>query len=83
MLQEIDEPVSVIALFDGIGVKPLRLKQGERVYHVRKVVNTWRQKRGLDHHLHVAVETREGLAIELVVDLADLSWRIAQLQSLS
>lgn len=78
MIQEINEPVAVIVLFETGKVQPLRVKWGERVYRVRTVFNTWRQKLVQGHELHIAVATDSATEMELVIDLSDLSWRLAR-----
>lgn len=79
MIEEINQPIAVIALYDKGTVRPLRFKWGGRVYRVKKVNHTWSQKIGHSPYLHIAVETDGYNTMELVVDPADLSWRLARM----
>ena len=78
MNQEINESVAVIVLFDKGKVQPLRIKWHNRVYRVKKIFNTWRQKVGYGYEIHIAVEVDSSDSMELVIDASDLSWRIAR-----
>jgi len=77
MIQEINQPVEVIAVFNHGSIQPRRIRWGGRVYHVTKLVHTWRQKVGREYQTHIAVETDAYTAMELVVDPSDMSWRLA------
>ncbi len=77
MIQEINEPVAVIALYDKGVIRPYRVKWRNRVYHVRNLVSNWKEKVGTAHHIHLSVETDEA-TMELVIDPSDVSWRLAR-----
>ena len=76
MVETINKPIRVIALFEHGQIKPLRVEWNARTYHVSAVNNVWRETVGTAKHIHLAVETKEGVAMELVVDPKDMSWRL-------
>ena len=72
----INKAISVTALFENGQVKPLHVTWNDRVYHVTNVNSVWRQTVCATKYVHLAVETREGTNMELVIDPTDLSWRL-------
>jgi hypothetical protein len=79
MIQEINEPVEVIAVYQKGKVQPLRIRWGQTVYQVKKINNTWRQKTGNVYHSYFSVETKSNTSMILAVDPADMSWRLASI----
>jgi hypothetical protein len=77
VIQEINEPVAVIALYDKGVIRPYRVKWRNRVYHVTNLVSHWKEKVGGEWHIHLSVETKEA-TMELVIDPSDVSWRLAR-----
>lgn len=79
MVEVINKPAAVIALFEDGKIKPLRVKFANTVYHVKKVNTVWRETVGATKYIHIAVETKEDATLELVVDPNDLSWRLERI----
>ncbi len=77
--QEIDEAVEVVLRVGGGKIVPEQIFWGQTVYHVQAVNNTWRQKFGQGYKIHVACMTQEDTAMEIVIDPADLSCRLARM----
>lgn len=77
--QEIDEAVEVVLRVGGGKIMPEQILWGHTVYHVQAVNNTWRQKFGQGYKIHVACMTQEDTAMEIVIDPADLSCRLARM----
>jgi hypothetical protein len=77
-LEEINEPISVIALYETGGVRPYRLKWRDRVYHVTVVLHRWRERVGHRHRFHLTINTNMATWMELTIDSEDLSWRLVR-----
>ncbi len=77
--QDVNEPVSVIALYERGRIEPIRIKWRERVYHIAETHRIWTEPIGGVKYMHIAVSAKEsGDAFELVIDPCDLSWRLAR-----
>ena len=78
MNQEINENVSVLALFEKGAIKPCSVTWQNREYQVTKLNSRWRQKVGATYHIHLSVSIGADMSMELVIDTSDLSWRLAR-----
>lgn len=77
--QEINEAVEVVLRLGGGKITPEQILWGNTIYHVCAVNNVWRQRFGQGYKIHVACATQEDTAMEIVIDPADLSCRLARM----
>lgn len=78
-IEEINEPVAVILVLENGKARPFRIKWRQKSYQVRTVFNVWRQKIGNEYEMHISFDTTANTNMEIVIDLADLSCRLARM----
>lgn len=55
-VEQIDEPIRVLAVFSGGGVRPLRFRRAGRTYRIDAVNGRWVDRRGDGYCLHFSVQ---------------------------
>ena len=75
-IEEIEEPIEVIALFRQGRLSPLKFRWRERVYRVMRVNGTWSRNEGRTRHFHFAVMSDSPDVYELAYDEYSHNWRI-------
>jgi hypothetical protein len=75
-IEEIREPVDVIALFRGRALLPLRFRWKQRTYSIRQVNGGWRTDEGASRFHHFAVMSEGPDVYELSYNERSQEWRI-------
>ena len=65
----------------GRRMTPVWFDLKRRKHTIREITNVWRDRQGESVRIHFHV-TDEGALYELVYDLGDTSWALAQIESL-
>jgi hypothetical protein len=55
-VEQIDEPIRVLAVFSGGGVRPLRFRRAGRTYRINAVNGQWVDRQGDSYSLHFSVQ---------------------------
>ena len=76
----IGERVKVMAVFDKSGVKPVKFRWKERVYHVAEVTYSWQSRSGADSILHFSVTAGFDL-FELTYNQATMDWSLENVEA--
>jgi len=58
-IEEIGEPISVLTIFSGGRVDPLRFRWSGRTYRIEKVNGRWTDRGGDGYSLHYSVQAGE------------------------
>ena len=75
-LQDINEPVEVIALFRQGKLAPLKFRWRERVYRVNRINGSWNRQEGRSRLFHFAVMSDSTDIYELSYNESSQNWRI-------
>jgi hypothetical protein len=75
-LQEINEPVEVIALFRQGKLSPLKFRWRDQVYRVNRINGSWNRQEGRSRLFHFAVMSESTDVYELSYNETSLNWRI-------
>jgi|YelNatPaOPRAMG01_1025707.scaffolds.fasta_scaffold00388_22 hypothetical protein len=76
VFEELNEPVEVLAHFDGKKARPLRFRWRGRVYRVVRLNGSWSESKGADREHHFAVTADNSDSFELAFDARDFRWRL-------
>ena len=77
MIEEINEPIDMIAVFNDGATRPLRFRWANRVYHVKRVTGIWRTREGSYEHLNYSLMTRESAdCFEISFDGRLFAWTL-------
>ncbi len=79
MTTELDEPVSVAAVFSHGTVKPVWFSRKNRRTNIREIAFTWKSRAGGAVILHFSVAGEGGL-FELCFDTSAMNWRLMHAQ---
>ncbi len=75
MATEVDEPISVGAVFADGAVKPVWFTRRGRQVRIREIALTWKTRQGSAPLLHFSVS--DGMALyEICFNLLDFTWRL-------
>lgn len=77
-IEDINEAVQVIALFDTKRVRPLRFFWRDRAYHINFVNAAWDDKEGNDKVVYFSVSTKESSTFELIYNTGGFLWKIGR-----
>ena len=77
-IEDVNEPVQVIAHFDTKKVRPLRFFWRDRTYHVRLVNAAWDAKEGQEQVIYFSVTTKESSTFELIYNTGGFLWTIGR-----
>jgi hypothetical protein len=75
MLVELDEPISVGAVFSRGEIKPVWFSRGRRQFRVNEIAFTWKTREGTACVQHFSVTDGNGV-YELQYNMATFVWRI-------
>ncbi len=75
MATEVDEPITVGAVFANGTVKPVWFARRGRQVRIREVALTWKTRQGSTPLLHFSVTDGAGL-FELCFNAANFTWRL-------
>jgi hypothetical protein len=75
-IEEIDEPVEVIALFQTGKLSPLKFRWRDRVYRIQKINGGWNSDIGAVRMHHFAVMSDGPDVFELVYNERAHDWKI-------
>jgi hypothetical protein len=78
MIQEINEPVTVLIRFSGGQLDPLRFKWKNRVFDVDRVTGKWEEHDGQYKLHYFSVITREEDFYELVYNTRTMGWTLSR-----
>ena len=76
LIEEIVEPIEVIALFRQGKLSPLKFRWREQVYRVTRINGTWHRNDGHNRLFHYAVMSDNTDVYELSYNEGSQSWRI-------
>ncbi|MBU1636296.1 hypothetical protein KKC97_01350 [bacterium] len=75
-IEEIVEPIEVIALFRQGKLSPLKFRWREQVYRVTRINGAWNRNEGQNRLFHYAVMSDNTDIYELSYNECSQSWRI-------
>jgi hypothetical protein len=78
MIQDINEPVTVLTRFSGGQLDPLRFKWKNRVFDVDRVTGKWEEHDGQYKLHYFSVVTREEDFYELVYNTRTMGWTLSR-----
>ncbi len=78
MIQEINEPVTVLTRFSGGQLDPLRFKWKNRVFDVDRVTGKWEEHDGQYKLHYFSVITNEEDFYELVYNTRTMGWTLSR-----
>lgn len=78
MIQDINEPVTVLTRFSGGQLDPLRFKWKNRVFDIDRVTGKWEEHDGQYKLHYFSVITREEDFYELVYNTRTMGWTLAR-----
>ncbi len=78
MIQEINEPVTVLTRFSGGQLDPLRFKWKNRVFDVDRVTGKWEEHDGQYKLHYFSVLTSEEDFYELVYNTRTMGWTLSR-----
>lgn len=77
---EIDEPVSVYAVFTESGMKPLVFSWSKRDYKIARVTAAHRSRQGESWNINIAVEVHGSEeAFEMKFSMPAMTWRLMRI----
>ena len=76
--ENINEPIEVIAFFDGKQLRPLRFRWNNRVYKISKINSSWYANRGLEKEYHFHISTKESDSFELIFNNGSFKWKLGR-----
>ena len=79
-MQQIDDPIRVLADFSGGAVKPIRFRWAGRSYPVEAVNARWVDRRGDVYALHFSIQSGPETYL-LHFDSAEVQWWLDQVVS--
>ena len=78
MIQDINEPISVLTRFSGGKMDPLRFKWKSRVFDVDRVTGKWEVREGQFKCHHFAIVTAEEDYYELIYNTRTMDWLLSK-----
>jgi hypothetical protein len=78
MIQDINEPVTVLTRFSGGQLDPLRFKWKNRVFDVDRVTGKWEEHDGQYKLYYFSVVTKEEDFYELVYGTRTMGWTLVR-----
>ncbi len=78
MIQDINEPISVLTRFSGGKMDPLRFKWKSRVFDVERVTGKWEVREGQFKCHHFSIVTAEEDYYELVYNTRTMDWLLSK-----
>lgn len=76
-IEQMDEPIRVLAVFSGGGVQPLRFRRGRRTYRIDAVNGRWVDRQGDAYCLHFSVQVG-GETYFIHFSSAEVQWWLDQ-----
>ncbi len=77
---DVNEPITVSAVFDRSQVRPAWFLWGRRRYAIREVTQRWQTRDGSAYLLHLGV-TDGATCFELIFNQHTLVWRLASIET--
>ncbi len=77
---DINEPITVSAVFDHSQVRPAWFLWGRRRYAIREITQRWQTRDGSTYLLHLGVSDG-ATCFELVFNQHTLTWRLASIET--
>ncbi len=81
MYQKIDEPIDVVAVFEGSRVRPVRFRWQGRTYRLKEITASWQTRVGTDIKHHFSAIDQGSANVQLTYDLAQRSWVLTKIWS--
>jgi hypothetical protein len=78
MIQEINEPITVLTRFSGGQLDPLRFKWKNRVFDIERITGKWEQHDGQYKLHYFSVITREEDFYELIYNTRTMGWTLSR-----
>jgi len=78
--EKINEPVEMIAHFDGKGIYPLRFKWRDEVYKINKIVHRWEEEKDHVKTVHFSVRTKNEDLYDLTFEGNTFVWTLTTAQ---
>lgn len=76
--EDIFESIEAITHFQNGKLVPLRFRWNGRVYRIKRVHSSWKEKIGSERQIHYSVLADSNDCFELLFDTGDFSWQIAR-----
>jgi hypothetical protein len=78
MYQEINDPVDVLALFEGGTLKPQRFRWKGHVHRLAQITGRWKTDRGEFRLRHFAVMDEDANFFQLAYDERTTQWKLTR-----
>jgi hypothetical protein len=78
MIQEINEPITVLTRFSGGQLDPLRFKWKNRVFDIERITGKWEEHDGQYKLHYFSVITREEDFYELIYNTRTMGWTLSR-----
>ena len=78
--EKINEPIEMIAHFDGKGIFPLRFKWRNEVYKVSKIMHRWEDEQDHIKIVHFSVRTKNEDLFDLTLNSYTFIWTLVTAQ---
>jgi len=78
MIEEIEEPIEVLARFDRGKLYPFRFRWNQSVFQIEKVTSCWEDRQGQHRRCHFSVLTTQDDYYEIRFQTADFSWILSK-----
>jgi hypothetical protein len=78
--EKINEPVEVIAHFDGKGINPLRFKWRDEVFKIHRIAHHWEQEQDHTKIVYFAVRTKNEDLFDLTFNSDNFVWTLVTAQ---
>jgi hypothetical protein len=78
MVQEINEPITVLTRFSGGQLDPLRFKWNNRVFDIERITGKWEEHDGQYKLYYFAVVTGEDDFYELIYSTRTMGWTLSR-----
>ena len=78
MIESIEEPIEVLARFEGGRMTPFRFRWNRSVFKIAKVTGAWEDREGQYRRCHFSVLTDTNSYFELRFHMKDFSWVLSK-----
>ena len=78
--EKINEPIEMIAHFDGKGIFPLRFKWRDEVFKIHKMVHRWEDEQDHIKIVHFSVRTKNEDLFDLTLNSYTFIWTLVTAQ---
>lgn len=79
MIEEINEPITVLTRFSGGQMDPLRFRWKDRIFDIERVTGRWEEREGQYKLHYFSVITRKEDYYELVYNTRTMGWTLSKI----